>query len=76
MRILEEMFWKFLICFWIWVEVLQPSANGGQLCSGNLSIVRGCQIQSCPVQAGEISKDAVASVTGISVENFKKLCVM
>lgn len=37
-------------------KVLQPSANGGKLCSGNLSIVRGCQIQSCPVQEAKDCK--------------------
>ena len=59
----EHFFSEYVFGF----KVLQPSANGGKLCSGNLSIVRGCQIQSCPVQAGEISKrDAGRDVTYVT----------
>ncbi|CAL1174103.1 unnamed protein product [Cladocopium goreaui] len=35
-------------------KVLQASANGGTLCSGNLSLVRGCNLGACPI---EVAKD-------------------
>ena len=65
-------------------QVLQASQNGGKLCTGNLTLVRGCKAAPCPVEAGREKKQeatrnkciassnkCLTSQRKFSVQNFR-----